>query len=60
MGRPLYEKVNFIVFDGYYGKKDLRDRALHYLQSNYFLMENFKIPVSWGTTDIKIFGRRKI
>ncbi len=60
MGRPLYEKVNFIVFDGYYGKKDLRDRALHYLQSNYFLMETFKIPVSWGTTDIKIFGRRKI
>jgi len=58
LGRPLYEKNNFIVFDGYYGKKSLRDRALYYLQNNYFLMENYKLPVSWGITDIKIFGRR--
>lgn len=60
LGRPTHENVNFIVLDGYYGKKDLRDRGLYYLRSNYFLMENFRIPVSWGTADIKIFGRRNV
>jgi len=59
IGHPLSEKVNFIVFDGYYGKSDLRNKALPYLQNGFFLMKNFKLPVSWGTTDIKIFGRRK-
>lgn len=57
-GHPLYEKVDFIIFDDYYSKKYLRERALQYLQNGFFLMKDFKIPNSWGVTNVKIFRRR--
>lgn len=57
-GNPLHKKVDFIIFDDYYGKQDLRNKALNYLQSGFFLMKDLKVPLSWGVSHIKIFRRR--
>ena len=58
-GHLLYEKIDFIIFDDYYYKKHLRERALRYLQDGgFFLMKDFRISTSWSITNIKIFGRR--
>jgi hypothetical protein len=55
-----YRGADFMILDDYHCKSSLRDKVLRYLQKGYFLMEDFAIPVSWGTTHIKIFKRREM
>lgn len=58
ISNSIYGKVDFIIFDDYYSKHQLRDKALHYLQNNFFFIKDFKMPLSGGISHIKIFGRR--
>lgn len=58
----LLEKVDpdFLMTDEYYGGKSFRKAAMSQLEKGYHPVGEFKIPLSWGAEEIKIFQRRKV
>jgi hypothetical protein len=54
------EKVDFVVLDDYYGKNYPVENILPLLQQGYILLEDFRMPLSWGVINVKIFGRRSL
>jgi hypothetical protein len=57
-GGRIPDKPDFVILDGYYGKKSLKEAAVALMGNDYTLVGDFKIPLSWGVSDVKIFQRR--
>ncbi len=54
-----HRPVDFIVCeDDFYGKHCPCSKFNEYLDKNFVLLEDFKIELSWGETEARIFGRR--
>jgi|GEM_PF-1318302 len=51
-------KPDFLMFEEFYGAKSFHDAALKYAKRDYFFVEDFTIPLSWGPQEVKIFRRR--
>jgi len=49
---------DFVILDGYYGKKTLREIAKSYLPDNYEFARSFQLKMSWGTRDVQIYKRK--
>ncbi|MFH1755397.1 MAG: hypothetical protein ABIA59_06800, partial [Candidatus Latescibacterota bacterium] len=53
------DSADFILcMDAYYGKQFPCDDYAAYIADDYQLLEVITMPLSWGATDAKIFGRR--
>ncbi len=57
--RAQWGMPDFIILDGYYEKKPLREKAMEYISANgYRLLRTFSIKLSWGLKNVSIFGRQ--
>lgn len=59
-GKEFYGTPDYVIIDKFYGKKQFADMAGRYISNTYSLAKDFKIPLSWGVQEIKIFQRRKV
>lgn len=49
---------DFIISDGFYGKKEFRDIAMRYAEASYSPVKDLKLKLSWGIRSVKIFRKR--
>jgi hypothetical protein len=59
-GKEFYGAPDYVIIDKFYGKKQFADMAGRYISNTYSLAKDFKIPLSWGVQEIKVFQRRKV